>query len=79
MPFLELLKYLSKPGVPMLRRVTRHRVLFDRILDDSTFRSYFQQILLKAGYCREPIIHTLRRAVANIVDRKILCSSLFTS
>ncbi len=41
------------------------------MLDDSTFRYYFQRIVLNAGYYGDLTIHALRRAVANEVDSKI--------
>jgi hypothetical protein len=70
-PFLELRIYPSKLDLPVLRTVTRYGGLSDRILDDSTFRYYFQRIVLSAGYYNDLIIHALRRVVTNEVDSKI--------
>jgi hypothetical protein len=42
------------------------------MLDDSTFRYYFQRIVLNDGYYGKVTIHALRRAVVNEVDSKIL-------
>ena len=69
--FLELQMHCSKLDLPVLRTVTRHGGISDRMLDDSTFRYYFQRIVLNAGYYGEFTIHALRRAVANGVDSKI--------
>jgi hypothetical protein len=70
-PLLELRIHPSKLDLPVLRTVTRHGSLSDRMLDDSTFRYYFQRIVLSAGYYGDLTIHALRRAVANEVDSKI--------
>jgi hypothetical protein len=76
-PFLELRKHPSKLDLPVLRTVTRHGGLSDRMLDDSTFRYYFQRTVLTAGYYGELTIHAFRRAVANAVDSKTPSPSLF--
>ena len=70
-PQLELRIHPSKLDLPVLRTVTRHGGLSDRMLDDSTFRYYFQRIVLNAGYYGELTIHALRRAVANEVDSEV--------
>ena len=70
-PFLELRIQPSKLELPVLRIVTRHGGLSDRMLDDSTFKYYFQRIVLNAGYYGELTIHALRRIIANGVDSKI--------
>jgi hypothetical protein len=56
---------------PARRKATRHGGRSDRMLDDSTFRCYFQRIGLNAGYYGGLTIHALRRTVANEVDSKI--------
>jgi hypothetical protein len=70
-PFLELRIYSSKLDLPVLRTVTKHGGLFDRMLDDSAFRYYFQCVVLNAGYYGNLTVHALRRDVANEVDSKI--------
>src|SRR5271169_3850586 len=70
-PQLELRIHPSKLDLPVLRTVTRHGGLSDRMLDDSTFRYYFQRTVLNAGYYGEFTIYTLRRAVANEVDSEV--------
>jgi hypothetical protein len=70
-PQLELRIHPLKLDLPVPRTVTRHGGLSDRMLDDSTFRYYFQRIVLNAGYYGELIIHALRRAVANEVDSEV--------
>jgi hypothetical protein len=70
-PLLELRMHPSKLHLPVLRTVTRHGGISDRMLDDSTFRYYFKRVGLNAGYYGEFTIHGLRRAVANEVDSKI--------
>lgn len=60
-----------KLDLPVLRTVIRHGGLFDRMLDDLTFRYYFQRIVLNAGYYGELTIHALRRTVANEINSKI--------
>ena len=77
-PFLELRKYSLKLDLPVLRTVTRHGGLSSRILDHSTFRYYFQRIVLNARYYGELTILVLRRVVANEVDSKIPRPRLFT-
>jgi hypothetical protein len=71
-PQLELRIHPSKLDLPVLRIVTRHGGLSDRMLDDSIFRYYFQRIVLNDGYYGKVTIHALRRAMANEVDSKIL-------
>jgi hypothetical protein len=70
-PFLELRIDSLKLELPVLRTVTRHGGLSDVMLDDSTFRYYFQRVVLNAGYYGLLTIHALRRAVANEVDSEI--------
>jgi hypothetical protein len=70
-PFLKLRKHPSKLDLPVLRKATRHGGLSDRMLDDSTFRYYFQRVVLNTGYYGTLTIHVLRRAVANEIDSKI--------
>ena len=65
---LELRMKRSKLELPVLRTVTRTDGLSDRMLDDSTFRYYFQRIVSNAGYYGTLTIHALRRALANAVD-----------
>lgn len=67
---LELRKDPSKLDLPVLRTVTRHGGLSDRMLDESTFRYHFQQMIRNAGYYGVLTIHALRRALANVVDSK---------
>ena len=64
---LELRKDPSKLDLPVLRTVTRYGGLSDRMLDESTFRYHFQQMVRNAGYYG---VLTLRRALANVVDSK---------
>lgn len=71
-PQLELRIHPIKLDLPFLRTVTRYGGLSDRILDDSTFKYYFQRMVLNDGYYGDLTIHALRRAVANEVDNKIL-------
>jgi hypothetical protein len=71
-PLLELRMHPSKLDLPVLRTVTRHGGLSDRMLDDSTFRYYTQRVVRNAGYWGELTIHAIRHAVANVVDRKTL-------
>jgi hypothetical protein len=73
-PFLELRTYPPKLDLPVLRTVTRYGDLSGRMLDDSTFRYYFQRIVCNAGYRGELTNHAFRRAVANVTDSKILFS-----
>ena len=75
---LELRIKQSKRELPVLRTITRFGGLSDRMLDDSTFRYYFQRIVSNAGYYGTLTIHAFRRAVANAVDSEIF-SSLFLS
>jgi hypothetical protein len=49
-PLIELRKDLSKLDLPVLRTVTRHGGLSSRMLDESIFRYYFQQITRNAAY-----------------------------
>lgn len=65
----------QKLDLSMLRNVTRHEDLSNRMLDDFTFRYYFRRVVNNAGYYENLIIHALRRAVANAVDSEIF--SLF--
>ena len=74
-PLLELRKDPSKLGLPVLRTVTRHGGLSDKMLDESTFRYYFQQMTCNAGYYGVLTIHALRRALANVVDSKLSFSA----
>jgi hypothetical protein len=74
-PLLELRKDSSKLDLPVLRIVTRHGGLSDRMLDESTFRYYFRQIVRNAGYYGVFIIHALRRALANVIDSKFAADS----
>lgn len=69
---LELRMKRSKLELPVLRTITRHGGLSNRMLDDSTFRYYFQRIVSNAGYYGTLTIHALRRALANAVDSEIL-------
>lgn len=69
----------SKLELPVLRTITRSEGLSDRMLDDSTFRYYFQRIVVNAGYYGSLTIHALRRALANAVDSEILFFSLLIS
>lgn len=57
--------------LPVLRTVTRHGGLSGRLLNDSTFRYYFQWIVQNAGYYGELAIHALRHALVNVIDREI--------
>jgi hypothetical protein len=68
--FLKLRMYPSKLHLSVLRIITRHSSLSDKILGDSTFWYYFQQIVCNAGYWRELTVHSLHCAVANVVDGK---------
>jgi hypothetical protein len=70
-PQLELRIYLLKLNLPILKTVIRHEGLFDKILNDLTFRYYFQRTVFNAEYYGELIIYTLRRAVANKIDNNI--------
>jgi hypothetical protein len=40
-PMMEFRRDPSKLDLPVLRTVTRHGGLYDRMLDESTFRYYF--------------------------------------
>lgn len=73
-PLLELRIKQAKRELPVLRTVTRSGGLSDRMLDDSTFRYYFQRIVANAGYYGTLTIHAFRRAVANAVDSEIFFS-----
>lgn len=70
-PLLELRKDPSQLDLPVLRTVTRRRGLSDRMLDESTFRYYFQQMIRNAGYYGVLTIYALRRALTNAVDSKL--------
>jgi hypothetical protein len=70
-PQLELRIYPLKLDLLVLKTVTRHEGLSDKMLNDLTFRYYFQRIVLNAGYYGELTIYVLRRIVANKVDSKI--------
>ena len=76
-PLLELRKHPSKLDLPVLRTVTRHGGLSDRMLDESTFRYYFQQMIRNAGYYGVLTVHALRRALANAVDSQFADFSSF--
>jgi hypothetical protein len=65
---LQLRMKPSKLHLPVLRTVTGHGGLSDRMMNDSTFRYYFQRIVRNAGYYGTLTIHALRRALANAVD-----------
>ncbi len=72
----------SKLDLSMLRMITRNEEIFDRILNNSTFRYYFQRIVIKADYYDIFIIHVLRHVLANVVDNKFfffICSSFLCS
>jgi hypothetical protein len=56
--------------LPILRIVTKYGNFSNKILDELTFKYYFQQIIRNAGYYRIFIIYALRRALANAVDSK---------
>lgn len=71
-PLLELRMHPSKLDLPVLRTVTRHGGLSDRMLDDSAFRYCTQRVVRNAGYWGELTIHAIRRAVANVGDGKTL-------
>lgn len=71
-PLLELRMHPSKLDLPVLRTVTRHGGLSDRMLNDSTFRYYTQRVIRNAGYWGELTTHAIRRAVVNAVDGKTL-------
>jgi hypothetical protein len=60
----------SKLDLPVLRTVTRHGGLYDRMLDESTFRYYFWQMARNARYYGVFIIYALRRAFADAVNSK---------
>jgi hypothetical protein len=77
-PLLELRKDPSKLDLSVLRTVTRHENLSDRMLDESIFRYYFEQMTRNAGYYGVLIIHALRRAFANVIDSKFLFSVFLT-
>ena len=68
-PLLELRKHPSKLDLPVLRTVTRHGGLSDRMLDDSTFRYFFQRMVQNDGYYGELTIHALRRVVVASASR----------
>jgi len=70
-PLLELRKDPSKLDLPVLRTVTRHGGLSDKMLDESTFRYYFQQMTRNAA-C-SPFV--LCGALANVVDSKFPSSA----
>ena len=74
-PLLELRKDPLKLDLPVLRTVTRHGGLSDRMLDESTFRYYFQQMTRNAGYYGVLTIHALQRALANVVDSRFPSSA----
>lgn len=65
---LQLQMKPQKLELPVLRNVTRHGGLSNRMLDDSTFRYFFKRVVNNAGYYGNLTIHALRRAVANAVD-----------
>ena len=68
---LELRVKPLKLGLPVLRTITRSGGLSTRMLDNSTFRYYFQRIVSNVGYYSTLTIHALRRALANAVDSEI--------
>jgi hypothetical protein len=67
----ELRMKRSKFWLSMLKIITRIDELSDRMLNDSTFRYYFQRIVFNAEYYDTLTIHVLRRIFANVVDNEI--------
>lgn len=76
---LELRIKETKRKLPVLRTVTKSGGLSDRMLDDSTFRYFFQRIVSNAGYYGTLTIHAFRRAVANAVDSEMFFPCLSSS
>ena len=61
-PLLKLRKHPSKLNLPVLKTVTRHGSFSDKMLNESTFKYYFQQIVRNAGYYGVLTIRALRRS-----------------
>jgi hypothetical protein len=70
-PQLELRIHYLKLNLLVLEIITRHEGLFDKILNDLTFRYYFQRTVLNAEYYKEFIIYIIRRTIANKINSKV--------